>query len=99
MSDSEKLYLSYRQSLREFWWITGAWGVFVIWNVASGALFAYQIPDPGAEMATVMGVPRWVFFTVLFPWLFGNAFILWFATKLMKDSSLNGTSDPEETDE
>ena len=86
MSDQENLYQSYRQSLRELRCIVAAWAVFAIWNVTAGSLLAFQLPEAGEPVATVLGMPKWVFITVLLPWLGGNVFILWFALRFMKDS-------------
>ena len=88
MDDSETLYQSYRQSLREFWCIIATCVVFITWTTLVGALTAFTLPEPGATVPTILGMPRWVFFTVLFPWLVGNGVILWFSIYFMKDTSL-----------
>lgn len=92
MPDSQKLYQSYRQSLRELKCILGVWLAFAAWNVGVGALTAFTLPEPDEGIATVFGMPKWVFFTVLFPWLIGNVVIVWFAIFFMRDT-------PEEGDE
>ncbi len=88
MSDSESLHESYRQSLRELWCIVAAWGVFALWNITAGALLAFALPEPGKGMATILGMPKWIFVVVLFPWLLGNVFSIWFALRFMKDTPL-----------
>lgn len=88
MTEPEKLEESFSQSLRELWVIVGAWICFAIWTTLAGSLLAFQRPDEGSPIATVIGMPRWVFFTVLLPWLVGNVFIFWFAVRFMKDTDL-----------
>ncbi len=95
----ESLRESYRQSLRELWWIVGTWIVFALWNIASGALFAFDLPGVEEEVPVILGMPRWIFFTVLFPWLIGNVFIIWFALCFMKDTRLDEGETTEETDD
>jgi hypothetical protein len=85
---------SYRQSLSEFWWIVGGWAAFAVWNAASGYCFAFTTPPSDETIATVMGMPRWVFLTVFLPWVVGTLFILWFATRFMKDTQLGPAEDP-----
>ena len=88
MDDSESLYQSYRQSLRELWCIVAVCVIFITWTTLIGALTAFTLPEPDSAIPTVLGMPRWVFFTVLFPWIGGNVVIVWFACRFMKDTSL-----------
>ena len=88
MDESETLYQSYRQSLREFWCIIAVCVIFITWTTLVGALTAFTLPEPGSDVPTILGMPRWVFFTVLFPWIAGNGVILWFSIYFMKDTSL-----------
>lgn len=88
MANPEKLEESFGQSLRELWVIVAAWVGFALWTTLAGSLLAFQRPDEGGTIATTLGMPRWVFFTVLLPWIVGNLFIFWFAMWYMKDTDL-----------
>lgn len=96
MASPEKLEESFGQSLREFWVIVTAWIGFALWTTLAGSLLAFQRPDEGAPIATTFGMPRWVFFTVLLPWIAGNVFIFWFAVRFMQDTDLED-SDADES--
>jgi len=84
--ESSNLHESYRQSLRELACIVFIWIALAVWNTVSGSLFAFTLPEPGAGISTTLGMPRWIFITVLLPWIVGNAVIVWFAVGFMKDS-------------
>ena len=44
-----------------------AWAVCLVWTVGYSALFGYGAP--GTEGSLVLGVPSWVFYGVLLPWV------------------------------
>lgn len=88
----ESLGDSFRQSKRELFVMLGTWIVFVIWITSTGALLAFR--NPGAEVPTVLGMPSWVFYTVGLPWLVADVWIIWFALKFMKDTSLEAIPTP-----
>lgn len=92
MRDSESLYESYRQSLKELWTILILLATFVGWNVGAGSLLAFELPEPGQPIQMIFGMPRWAFITLLAPWIAGNLCIFWFAFWVLKDTTLNETS-------
>ena len=75
--------------------ILGAWVVFLVWTgVVCG--FGARL-DPDQPVQTFFGMPRWVFFGVVLPWLAACGFTCWFATGCMKDTELD--PDREDVDE
>lgn len=53
-------------------------------------LLGYQRPA-NEPVATVLGMPRWVFWGVLVPWLVANLFTFWFCFYYMVDDNLDDT--------
>ncbi len=84
----ETLGDSFRQSRRELFFILGTWLVFFVWITGSGALTAFERGE--GEVATLLGMPRWVALSVALPWLAANGVIFFFALRFMKDTDLNG---------
>ena len=48
----------------------------------------YPSGDIPAEVALVFGMPRWVFWVILVPWLFCIGSTVWFVFFFMKDDDL-----------
>ena len=92
MTDSESLHESYLQSCREFWMILGLLAAFGIWNVLMGHWLAANEVADGESVKTILGMPRWIFVTVLAPWAVGNVTIVCFAIWGMKDTDLGDDS-------
>lgn len=86
----ESLSESFRRSRLEFWTMVGCWFAFAAWTIGYNALFAFD----GAKSAAdpVWGMPRWVVFGILIPWILGLALTIWFALRFMHDTPL----DPED---
>lgn len=66
----------------------------MIWTAVACSLGSG--PRPGEEIVTVLGMPRWVFFGVVLPWVAACGFTLWFTMFYMKDTDLDpdrGTDD------
>lgn len=85
---------SFRQTRREMIVMLGAWLTFFVWTGVCGALLSRF--EPGEEVATLFGFPRWAFIGIVIPWLLANVFIFWFAGCFMKDTNLGPGS--EESD-
>ncbi len=73
---------------REAWVILGAFGLFLIWSVSWCYLAGYPEPT-GRPPAQILGIPSWVFWGVLIPWLVADVFSLWFCFFFMADDPLN----------
>lgn len=73
---------------REACVILGAFVVFLIWSVSSCYLAGYHEPTDGPP-AQVFGIPSWVFWGVLVPWIVADVFGLWFCFFFMADDPLS----------
>jgi hypothetical protein len=91
---NKELGESFRQSSRETLVIIGAWVVFMVWTAIACARGAR--PGPDGEYATAFGMPRWVFFGVVLPWVAAVIFTLWFSMFHMKDTDLNPDREVDE---
>lgn len=65
------------------------WVAFAVWVIGvSWWLGREPVADPEA-IATVLGMPGWVFWGVALPWLAANAFTFWFCFGFMAEDSLD----------
>jgi hypothetical protein len=81
-----------RHARREGFLIMVIWAVALTWSVGSGYVLGYR-RDPD-EMALILGMPDWVFWSVVLPWGLALAFTAWFCFAFMADDDLG--QDPEE---
>jgi hypothetical protein len=81
-----------RHARREGLLILAVWAVALLWSVGAGYVLGYQ-RDP-AGMGLVLGMPEWVFWTVVLPWGLSVVFSIWFCFAYMADDDLG--QDPEE---
>ncbi len=89
MSDSvhkEDLGESFRQSRKELWFMLATWVVFLVWTLSYNAMYAFDAEASGSD--PILGMPRWVFFGILVPWMVGLGLTFWFASCFMKDTQL-----------
>jgi len=77
---------------REALVILTAFAVCLVWSIACSCLLGYGEPVDGG-LATVWGMPRWVFWGVLVPWLGADLFGLWFCFFFMADDPLGESED------
>ena len=70
-----------------------AWAVALVWSVGAGYLLGYH--RPADQMSLILGMPDWVFWSVVFPWALCFALSTWFCLWYMADDDLG--RDPEET--
>ncbi len=73
---------------REAWVILGAFVVFLMWSVSWCYLAGYPGPTDRPP-AQVFGIPSWVFWGVLVPWIAADVFALWFCFFFMADDPLS----------
>ncbi len=78
---------------REAGWILVAWAVCLIWTVGYCALWAYDVPPD--QIGIILGMPSWVFWGVLVPWIAATLFSIWFGLVYMADDDLGETDDGE----
>jgi len=77
---------------REALVILGAFAVCLVWSVGWCYLAGYHEPT-GAKLATALGMPSWVFWGVLVPWLAADLFAFWFCLRFMADDPLGESED------
>ncbi len=89
-SQSDPVFAS---SLRELRWIVLIWLVNFCWVVGYCRVYGYQAE--GQPLATVLGMPSWVFWGILFPWLAATAVTSWFALTQIEDHTLEAPPSSE----
>lgn len=79
---------------REAWWILAAWVVCLVWTVGYCALWGYNLPPD--QIRTILGMPSWVVWGVLGPWIAATLFSVWFGLIYIADDDLGERDDGEE---
>ena len=82
-------------SRREALVILVMFGVCLVWSVTLCYVKGYRQPASG-QIVTILGMPSWVFWGVLFPWLIADLFTFWFCFHFMKDDPLGEAKDESE---
>jgi hypothetical protein len=81
-----------RNARREGLLIMGVWALCLVWSVGSGYLLGYhRNPD---DIRLILGMPDWVFWSVVLPWGLCLLFSAWFCFRYMADDDLG--RDPDE---
>ena len=73
-------------SRREALIILTAWATCLVWAVGYCQFAGYETPE--GPVPKTMGIPSWVFFGVLVPWVLASTFSIVFSLKFMKDHDL-----------
>ncbi len=94
-SEQERLDPVVVHARREAVVILAAFGACLVWSVTSCYLTGYGAPGE-AELSTVLGMPSWVFWGVLVPWLAADVFGFWFCFFYMADDPLGESEDETE---
>ena len=68
------------------------WATALAWSVGFAALRGYG--RDAADIRLVLGMPDWVFWGVLVPWVVCLVFSVWFCFRFMADDDLG--RDPDE---
>jgi hypothetical protein len=82
---------TYRNARREATIILGAWLASTVYCCAYAYLFGYQRggrPLGVDDIRPVLGIPSWILWGVMLPWLACSLFTLWFAGSYMADDDL-----------
>lgn len=74
-------------SQREALVILVAFVMFMVWSISACYMTGYHEPG-GQSPDRVFGMPSWVFWGVLVPWLAADVFSLWFCLFFMADDPL-----------
>lgn len=92
----------YRNARREALIVALVWFICMLWVVGYCYLRGYVHPGdswlvqsglaagPDEVFATLWGIPRWIVFGILIPWLLASAFTIWFGMYGMPDDELGG---------
>jgi hypothetical protein len=93
-SDSEPEWLdpAVRHARREAVVVLIAFAVCLVWSVGWCYLWGYDEPAEG-QVAKVLGMPSWVFWGVLVPWLAADVFGVWFCFFYLADDPLGEAED------
>jgi hypothetical protein len=83
-----------RHARREGLLIMALWGLCLIWSMTFGYLMGDR-RSPG-DMSLILGIPDWIFWSVVLPWGLCLAFSIWFCFRYMADDDL-GQDQPEGT--
>jgi hypothetical protein len=75
-----------RHARREGLLIMTLWAAGLVWCVGGSYLFGYQ-RDPEA-IGLILGMPDWVFWSVVVPWALCLGFSVWFCFRYMADDDL-----------
>jgi len=91
----------YLQSRRELGVILILFLVFSLWSVGTCYWLGYIDPEGSETTATAMtwGMPTWVFWGILMPWLAVDVAALWFCFFYMKDDNLGDAHEGEDLTE
>jgi hypothetical protein len=75
-----------RHARREGLLIMGVWAVALTWTVAYSYMLGYG-RDP-ESVRLILGIPDWVFWSVVAPWGVCLLFTIWFCFGIMADDDL-----------
>jgi Protein of unknown function (DUF997) len=81
-----------RHARREGLLIMLVWAACLVWNVASGYVLGYR--RDAKDIRLILGIPDWIFWSVVLPWILCFLFSIWFCFRYMADDDLG--KDPEE---
>jgi hypothetical protein len=87
----------YLHGRREVVVVLIAWACCVIWCVSYCYTQGYNLD--GESISITLGVPTWIFWGVLIPWIVAAVFSFWFALCFMVDEDLGDQSSPTAADE
>ena len=75
-----------RNARREGLLVLAVWAVALVWTSLAAYLLGYD-RDP-SQMGLILGMPDWVFWSVVLPWVICLAFSAWFCFRFMSDDDL-----------
>jgi hypothetical protein len=75
-----------RHARREGLLILAVWAACLVWSVGGGYLYGYR-RDP-ETIGLILGMPDWVFWSIVVPWVLCLVFSVWFCFGYMADDDL-----------
>ena len=85
----------FRHARREAIVILLLWVVMLCWAVPYCYLNGYLHGEAAGPVETVLGMPRWVFWGIVVPWLVADVFTIWFCFGYMVDDDLGDAPEDE----
>lgn len=82
----------YLNSTRETRVLLVAFLVFLAWTIGVASWLGYGT-EPQIIDSRIWGMPSWVFWSVLVPWLAATLFTFWFAWFFMRNDELGRADD------
>ncbi|MBJ42861.1 MAG: hypothetical protein CMJ80_06200 [Planctomycetaceae bacterium] len=91
---------TYLNALRETKVIIALFAVFCVWSVCVCYTYGYISPEETVDVIpTVWGIPSWVFWGILLPWLAVDVVAVWFCFFYMKVDDLGEAHEDEDLTE
>ncbi len=75
-----------RNARREGLLIMAVWALALVWSVTAGYILGYN--RDAASIQLILGIPDWIFWSVVVPWLICFIFSTWFCFWYMADDDL-----------
>jgi hypothetical protein len=82
-----------RHARREGLLIMAVWALALVWTIASAYVLGYE--RPASAIRLVLGMPDWIFWSVVLPWGVCGLFSTWFCFRYMADDDLGQDQDEE----
>ncbi len=81
------------QARREMFVVLGMFFASFVWTMTASYLLGYRTPSPeeAKELVLIWGMPLWVFWGVLAPWLAIDIAAVWFCFFYMQDEAPLGS--------
>lgn len=76
--------------------IFGVWVVALLWSVPYCYLNGFPETFDAENLSTTMGIPTWLFWGILVPWLVADVFTTWFCFCYMKEDNLGEAHEDED---
>lgn len=70
-----------------------AWVVALLWAVPVCYCLGFKTGVDSTNVSMVLGIPTWVFWGIVFPWLVADVATTWICFKVMKNDDLGITAD------
>ena len=86
-SDDWELDPLFLQARREMWMVLGLFSISLIWTISAANWLGYQAPLPADvdRLSLTWGMPTWVFWSVIAPWILLDVVAVWFCFYYMQD--------------
>ena len=87
-SDEFELDPVFLNSRREACAIFGLWFLCFIWAVPVAYMLGYGQDITPGSVPTVFGVPRWIFWGIVCPWLVADVITTWLCFRFIRNDDL-----------